>query len=234
MRRSGSLQRREGGETWAKPLASILPSCATFVAVDTEAIDAGVRDQLRDWAVKHAVDAIVSTDGDADRPLVTDARGEVIPGDVIGPLVAQSLGAGVVVTTVSANTIVERLGMFSQVHRTRIGSPYVIEKMLEFLEEGRDRVVGYEPNGGFLLGTEIAREGRVLRPLMTRDAVLPIVGMMALAKTRPLRDWVDGMPARRTAFDASRLAQPCQVFPSAKCTDVRSDSSRIGRGIRSV
>ena len=179
----------------------LLGASETFVAVDTEAIDDAVRAQLKLWAGEHKLDAIVSTDGDADRPLVTDAEGAVIPGDVIGPLVARFLGARVVVTTVSANTIVERMNVFDDVHRTRIGSPYVIEEMNEIIAADGKSVVGYEPNGGFLVGTDVSRGGKIVNSLMTRDAVLPIVSMLALGRNASLSERVRDLPARRTATD---------------------------------
>ncbi|GAB1478165.1 hypothetical protein MASR2M74_07080 [Paracoccaceae bacterium] len=86
------------------------------------------------------LDAILSTDGDGDRPLLTDATGQVIVGDV--------LGAETVVTPVSSNTGVEASGRFAAVIRTKIGSPFVISGMAS----APGKVVGYEANGGFLLG----------------------------------------------------------------------------------
>ena len=172
-----------------------------FVAVDTEAIDARVRLQLAGWASEHGLDGIVSTDGDADRPLVADGAGRVVPGDVLGPLVAQYLGARCVVTTVSANTMVEAMDVFDDVERCRIGSPYVIEKMEEKMIGVGTNVVGYEPNGGFLLGFEVTRGGRRLAPLMTRDAVLPIIGALVAAGAGPLADLIATLPMRRTATD---------------------------------
>jgi phosphomannomutase len=100
-----------------------------FVPVDTEAVDAATRAQLAAWAAEHPLDAIVSTDGDGDRPLMTDAAGRVIVGDVLGQITAAMLGAEVVVTPVSSNTGAEAGGAFARVIRTRIGSPYVIAAM---------------------------------------------------------------------------------------------------------
>lgn len=163
-----------------------------FIPVDTEAVDPAIRVQLRDWATQHALDAIVSTDGDGDRPLLTDATGEVIVGDILGQITGAALGAEIAVTPVSSNTGAET--KFGKVLRTRIGSPYVIAGM----ESMAGKIVGYEANGGFLLG--FASGG--LSPLMTRDAVLPLVAPLALAQAAGgLAAVVAAEPARFTAAD---------------------------------
>ena len=125
----------------------------TFVPIDTEAVRAEDIAQARAWAQAHRFDAILSTDGDADRPLIGDETGTWLRGDVVGILCAQYLHADVVVTPVSSNTAVEKCGAFRQVLRTRIGSPYVIAGM--DTQRGAGRVVGYEANGGFLLGSDV-------------------------------------------------------------------------------
>lgn len=147
-----------------------------FIPVDTEAVDPAIRAQLKLWAVEHGLDAIVSTDGDGDRPLMTDAAGNVIVGDVLGQITGAALGATVAVTPVSSNTGAE--SKFPTVIRTRIGSPYVIAGM----ESTSGDIVGYEANGGFLLGFAAQGPAGTLPPLMTRDAVLPLVAPLALAK----------------------------------------------------
>lgn len=170
----------------------------TFVPVDTEAVDPATRQALRGWAATHHLDAIVSADGDADRPLLTDERGEVIPGDILGTLTALSLGADTVVTPVSSNTLVELSGAFARVIRTRIGSPYVIAGM-EAAAQTPCRPVGFEANGGFLLGFDAGS----LQHLMTRDSFLPILATLVLARDRglALSGLIATLPARRTASD---------------------------------
>ena len=184
----------------ADPLA--LGRSATFVPVDTEAVASQTRRALQGWAAQHGLDAIVSTDGDADRPLLADAAGQVVPGDILGPLTARHLGAETLVTPVSSNTLVEAMGAFGNVHRTRIGSPHVIAGMQA---APATRVAGYEANGGFLLGFDVAgRDGRAPLPaLMTRDAVLPIVAPLAasVAAGQTLADLVAALPQRHTASD---------------------------------
>ncbi len=170
-----------------------------FVAVDTEALDAGIRAEFSEWSRTHMLDAIVSTDGDADRPLFADGRGTVIPGDILGPITAKVLGATHIVTTISANTLVDQLPAFDLVARTKIGSPYVLEEMAAHAGE---KVVGYEPNGGFILGFEASKGAGRLSPLMTRDAVLPIVAtLIAVRAAGGMANLIKTMPMRRTATD---------------------------------
>jgi phosphomannomutase len=174
-----------------------------FVPVDTEAVDADTRAALARWARDTTVDAIVSTDGDADRPLLTDAAGVVIPGDLIGVIAARALGATVVVTPVSSNTGVERTGAFERVVRCRIGSPFVIAGMKAAMQDPAARVVGYEANGGFLIGYAARRGPATLPPLMTRDFALPVLATLVAMQEqgRTLRQLVEDLPPRRTAAD---------------------------------
>ena len=95
--------------------------------------------------------------------------------------------------------------------RTRIGSPYVIEGMGQ-LSEKVASVAGFEANGGFLAGTGIALDDKALEALPTRDAVLPVLAVLAAAKARhaPVSSLLADLPARFTASD--RL----QNIPTAK------------------
>lgn len=173
----------------------------TFVPIDTEAVRSEDVIQAREWAEKHAFDAIVSTDGDGDRPLIGDENGEWLRGDVVGMLCARYLHANVVVAPVSCNTAVELCGEFDQVLRTRIGSPYVIEGMKRVEDFGI--IVGYEANGGFLLGSDVVRNGRTLEALPTRDAVLPIVALLCMAHEQDCKvsELTESLPRRYTASD---------------------------------
>ena len=181
-----------------------------FVPIDTEAVSEADVAQARRWAEEYGFDAILSTDGDADRPLLGDENGDWFRGDVAGILCAQYLGAQAVATTVSCNTAVEACGAFSRVVRTRIGSPYVIEGIEQLIGLGMKNVVGFEPNGGFLVGSPIERNGRTLQALMTRDAVLPILCLLSMAREAGSRvsDLRQRLPPRFTASD--RL----QEFPT--------------------
>jgi phosphomannomutase len=65
--------------------------------------------------------------------------------------------------------------------KTRIGSPFVIAAMQQALASGFKRVVSWEANGGFLVGSELEVNGNLLKALPTRDAVLPILCVLFAA-----------------------------------------------------
>lgn len=171
-----------------------------FVALDTEAVDDP--EKLAAWVEEYGADALVSTDGDGDRPLVVDEQGEIIRGDVLGILVSDGLGADTVATPVSSNTALEKCGRFKSTLRTRIGSPYVIAAMDEAVDHGANHVVGYEANGGFLTASDItgAKNHAVLKALPTRDAALPILSILlsSLKKKTTLSGLTGELPPRFT------------------------------------
>lgn len=178
-----------------------------FVPVDTEAVDAITRAMLASWCAAEGLDAILSTDGDADRPMLADQTGRVVPGDVLGVLTAKTLGADAVCTPISSNSMVSLIPEFTTVRLTRIGSPFVIAAMEALLgtDPGR-RVVGFEANGGFLLGYTAKAPAGDIAPLMTRDSLLPMLAPLAAARSQglTLAGLVDALPPRFTAAD--RLA----------------------------
>lgn len=175
----------------------------SFVPIDTEAVRPEDTAQAISWASSYQFDAIFSTDGDADRPLIGDELGSWLRGDVVGTLCAKFLAADIVVTPVSSNTLAEKSNWFSQVVRTRIGSPYVIAAMERSVSEQSGVVVGFEANGGFLLGSDIVRHGKRLSALATRDAILPMLALLYMAKEAgtTLSALVESMQGRYTYSD---------------------------------
>lgn len=185
---------------------------SVFVPVDTEAIREEDYQLASRWAVSEKLDTIVSTDGDSDRPLISDEHGRWLRGDIAGILTAKFLGAKAVATPVSCNTALEKCSWFDKVCRTRIGSPYVIAGMKELASSGLAPVVGYEANGGFLMFTDATVFGRKLSSLPTRDAVIVHLALLALAKEKcsSLSQLVQTLPQRFT--DSGRLKD----YPTAQ------------------
>ncbi|HUD11880.1 MAG TPA: phosphomannomutase, partial [Candidatus Saccharimonadia bacterium] len=136
-----------------------------FIPIDSE----NVTDQDEAYFKKLATDnseafAIVSTDGDSDRPFVIDAQGEFHRGDVLGAVVAEWLKADFAAFPVSTiDAVDKRLTSEGVIWKhTKIGSPYVISCMKEAIETGKSRAVGWEVNGGFLLGSDLEVGGKIL------------------------------------------------------------------------
>ncbi|MBN1608951.1 MAG: mannose-6-phosphate isomerase, class I [Polyangiaceae bacterium] len=180
-----------------------------FTAIDTEAISEACLRTVQALADRAAsefgpVDAVVSTDGDSDRPMLLgvqpDGSLRFFSGDMLGILTADYLAADAVAVAVSVTDGVDLYfgprGI--EVKRTRIGSPWVIAAMAELAGERR---VGWECNGGFLTGSVIEREGRRLLPLPTRDALLPILAVLCTARRRgrPVALLLDELPQRFTS-----------------------------------
>ncbi len=189
----------------------------TFVAIDTENITGEQLDRLEEFvaaaeASGQPLHAIVSTDGDSDRPLVTAVlpRAEIypggrrvrfLPGDLLGIVVAEYLRADAAAVPISANDAVERRMRERGVllKKTKIGSPYVVSALDELRRAGTHaRIVGWEANGGFLTGGDILLSPGTLAALPTRDSTLPIIANLFAAAEQGIalgKLW-DRLPAR--------------------------------------
>jgi len=181
-----------------------------FIAIDTEDVTEErlrqMQEMIDDVSRRHGpIDALVSTDGDSDRPLLvgvgSDGQAKFFGGDLLGIIVADYLNADGVAVPVSANDAVDlqlaKRGITPT--KTAIGSPYVIKGMQEVISSKKgQRVVGWEANGGFMTATDIDKGGRTLTPLPTRDAALPIVSALFASMERgsPLVDLFSELPPR--------------------------------------
>ena len=188
-----------------------------FIPIDTENITGEQLDDLEKMIsdaepAGQSFDAILSTDGDSDRPLVVAVlpaaqvhpggrRVRFLAGDLLGIITAEYLGANAAAVPVSANDAVERRmherGIL--LRKTKIGSPYVIAALDEIRLAGKwERVVGWEANGGFLTGSDIVLAAGTLSALPTRDSTLPILANLFAAAERniSLAELWNLLPAR--------------------------------------
>jgi len=96
-----------------------------------------VPDHLCAAVIEHSADIGIALDGDADRVIIADERGEIIDGDQILGLIARDmqehkrLEGGGIVATVMSNLGLERFlgGLGLTLHRTKVGDRYVAEMM---------------------------------------------------------------------------------------------------------
>jgi phosphomannomutase len=157
-----------------------------FIPIDTESIQKNILDKALVWAKKFRPDAIVSSDGDGDRPALFDEHGNFIRGDMLGTICSEYLKVNSISATMSCNTALEKCNKFKKINRTKIGSPYVIEAMNNDRKKGIKRVASYEANGGYITADNMKLNERSLRALPTRDSMLPILAALSLSIKRHL------------------------------------------------
>jgi phosphoglucosamine mutase len=129
-------------------------------------------DALRIKVIEHGADIGIALDGDADRLIVVDERGQTVDGDQIMALTAgrmQDAGAlkgGGVVATIMSNLGLERWleGRDLTLERSKVGDRYVLEKMRE---------------GGFNLGGEQSGHMILLDHATTGDGTVAALQVLA-------------------------------------------------------
>ncbi len=92
--------------------------------------------------VKHEhADLGVGFDSDGDRCVFVDSKGDFVPGDYSGTILAKWNAADTVVCPINVSNVINFIG--KEVVRTRVGSPFVIAGMKKFGSN-----FGFESNGG--------------------------------------------------------------------------------------
>ena len=190
-----------------------------FVAIDTEALSSADRAHAKAWATEHKFDALFSTDADGDRPMLADEQGRWLQGDVIGLLCAKLLGIDTLAVSLNCTSAIELSGVFKKVIRTRMGSPYVLSALAEMQDEAS--LAGFEANGGFILASALQLGNTRLAALPTRDALLPVIAILALAGARPLSQLAASLPKRFTA--SGKLQKVTIAQSDALLTNLRAD-----------
>ncbi len=200
----------------------------TFVPIDTENVTRADLEALEALTDGLAFDAIVSTDGDSDRPFVVAPSAAArqngtslrfLPGDLLGAVVAGVVKPDAVAIPISANDAIGRVlsGQGVEVVTTRVGSPYVIAALDELASRGFRRVVGWEANGGFLVESALDMGRGSLEPLPTRDALLPILANLFTMRSEgvPLRAIWDGFGCLRGSVSqvSSTVWRPKRAAP---------------------
>ncbi len=155
-----------------------------FIPIDSENVTPDNKAYFRQLAQEHPdAFAIVSTDGDSDRPFVIDETGTFHLGDVLGAVTATWLGTDFAAFTANASDAVESYLAEKGISfaKTKLGSPYVVSLMEKGRHDGKKNPVGWEVNGGFMTGVDLVVKGQTLKALPTRDATLPILVALVAA-----------------------------------------------------
>jgi phosphoglucosamine mutase len=155
--------------------------------------DAGAMhpDHVRSEVVKKGAALGVALDGDADRLILVDEKGQVVDGDQILAMCGASMAADgtlkkrTVVATVMSNLGLERAleGAGARLARTQVGDRYVVEAMR---------------SGGYNLGGEQSGHLVFLDHASTGDGVLGALQVLALMLRtgKPLSELADGAMQR--------------------------------------
>lgn len=132
-------------------------------------------DQLRDHVLESGADIGVALDGDADRLIVVDNKGDVLDGDCILAIGAQEMLAkgtlkdSTLVSTVMSNMaldkVIDKLG--GKVVRTKVGDRYVVEEMRK---------------GGYSFGGENSGHLVYLDHATTGDGLLAALKLIAVMR----------------------------------------------------
>jgi phosphoglucosamine mutase len=151
-------------------------------------------EECRRKVIETRADLGVALDGDADRVLIVDERGQVVDGDQIMALIAERwheaghLQGGALVTTVMSNLGLERklAGLGIGLRRTAVGDRYVVEDMrdsgcnLGGEQSGHIVMSDHATTGDGLLAAlqvlaAVVDEGRPASEVCARFAPLPQV-----------------------------------------------------------
>jgi len=126
---------------------------------------------------EHGADLGIAHDGDADRMMVLDDKGNFVPGDKLLAIFARALEVKKVVTTIDASIAIDEMGF--SVTRTRVGDTYVSEE----LKKGGD--FGGEPSGSWIFPNVS----------LCPDGIYAAALVVAIASRQKLSQLVESMPS---------------------------------------
>ncbi len=177
--------------------------------------------ELSDAVIKNNADIGIAFDGDGDRSIFCDDKGEILTGDRSALLLVKHIltdnPKSTVVTCLNSGSAIEELAaeFDSKVIRTKVGSVEVSRKMVP-----TGAIIGFEENGGFMFGLH----NQVRDGCMTLGLALDL-----LAKSeKSLSENVSLLPLSFTtkdkvecsADDAAKLIEKLkQEYPNADTTD---------------
>lgn len=149
--------------------------------------------ELSKSVLQNNADLGVAFDGDGDRSLFCDNKGEILTGDKSALLLSRYLleknPNSTVVTCVNSGSSIEALTAKtnSKVVRTKVGSVEVSRKMVPI-----NALIGFEENGGFMYG----KHNQVRDGMMTLALILDV-----LASGKTISEQIQTLPLSFTTKD---------------------------------
>ena len=185
--------------------------------------------ELSKIVLQNNADLGIAFDGDGDRSIFCDDKGEILTGDksalVLTKFILKNNPNSLVVTCLNSGSSIERVAneFNSKVIRTKVGSVEVSRKMVP-----TNALIGFEENGGFMFG----------KHNQVRDGCMTLALMLELLANaeKPLSEIILDLPSSFTTKDkiscsydnSQKLIKSLKdEFPDSDTTDgikISSDS----------
>jgi len=176
--------------------------------------------ELSKTVVENNADFGIAFDGDGDRSIFCDNKGNILTGDKSALLLTQHIlkknPNSLIITCLNSGSNIEVMAekFSSKVIRTKVGSVEVSRKMV-----ATDALIGFEENGGFMYG----------KHNQVRDGCMALALMLELLATgKSLSDEIASLPPSFTSKDkvscsaenaAKLIISLKEEFPSSDTTD---------------
>jgi len=176
--------------------------------------------ELSKTVVENNADFGIAFDGDGDRSIFCDNKGNILTGDKSALLLTEHIlkknPNSLIITCLNSSSNIEVMAekFSSKVIRTKVGSVEVSRKMV-----ATDALIGFEENGGFMYG----------KHKQVRDGCMALALMLELLATgKPLSDEISSLPPSFTSKDkvscsaenaAKLIISLKEEFPSSDTTD---------------
>ena len=177
--------------------------------------------ELSKAVLNNNADLGIAFDGDGDRSIFCDDKGEILTGDksalVLVKHILSKIPESLVVTCLNSSSSIENITseFNSKVIRTKVGSVEVSRKMVS-----TDALIGFEENGGFMFGPH----NQVRDGCMTLALMLDLLTSSGDSLSKKINDLPPSYTTKDkiscSPEDAKKLIQSLkEEFPSSDTTD---------------
>ncbi len=177
--------------------------------------------ELSKAVLNNNADLGIAFDGDGDRSIFCDDKGEILTGDksalVLVKHILSKIPESLVVTCLNSSSSIENIAseFNSKVIRTKVGSVEVSRKMVS-----TNALIGFEENGGFMFGPH----NQVRDGCMTLALMLDLLASSGDSLSQKINDLPPSYTTKDkiscSPEDAKKLIQSLkEEFPSSDTTD---------------